>query len=79
MTFNFDKNKGMTLYNFTKQENTEAKSCCNFRIESDNGKRYTLSIKRQRRLVRGHRVPFCYPAGQSGSGDKTKREKGNAQ
>ena len=33
------------MYNFTKQENTAAKSCCNFRIESNNGKRYTLSIK----------------------------------
>jgi len=25
VTFNFDKNQGRTLYNFTKQENTEAK------------------------------------------------------
>ena len=45
MTFNFDKNQEKTLYNFTEQENTAAKSCCNFRIESNNGKRYTLSIK----------------------------------
>jgi hypothetical protein len=41
----FDKNKGVTLYNFTKHENSEAKSCCNFRIESDNGKDYTLNIE----------------------------------
>lgn len=41
----FDKNKGVTLYNFTKHENAEAKSCCNFRIESDNEKDYTLNIE----------------------------------
>ena len=41
----FDKNKGVTLYNFTKHENAEAKSCCNFRIERNNRKRYTLTIK----------------------------------
>ena len=41
----FDKNKGVTLYNFTKHENAEVKSCCNFRIESDNGKDYTLNIE----------------------------------
>ena len=45
VTFNFDKNQGRTLYNFTKQENTEVKSCCDFRIERNNRKRYTLSIK----------------------------------
>jgi hypothetical protein len=41
----FDKNKGVTLCNFTKHENAEAKSCCNFWIESDDEKDYTLNIK----------------------------------
>ena len=59
MTFNFDKNQGRTLYNFTKQENTAAKSCCNFRIESNNGKRCTLSIQRQRRFARDRKASFC--------------------
>ena len=58
MTFNFDKNQGRTLYNFTKQENTEVKSCCNFQIESDNEKDYTLSIKRQRRFARDRKASF---------------------
>ena len=79
VTFNFDKNQGRTLYNFTKQENTEAKSCCNFRIESNNGKRYTLGIKRQRRFARDRKASFfCYPARQGGFEGEMKQEKGNA-
>ena len=59
MTFNFDKNQGRTLYNFTKQENTEAKSCCDFRIESNNGKRYPLSIKGKDALREIAKRLFC--------------------
>ena len=40
-----DKNKGLTLCNFTKHGNLRGKSCCSFRIESERKKRYTLSIE----------------------------------
>ena len=75
----FDKNKGVTLYNFTKHENAEAKSCCNFRIESDGGKGYTLNIKKQRRLVRDHRALFLFALQGKEALREMKWEKGNAK
>ena len=78
MTFNFDKNQERTLYNFTKQENTEVKSCCDFRIKRNNRKRDTLSIKSQRRFARDRKASFfCYPARQGGFEGEMKQEMGN--
>ena len=53
-------------------------SCCNFQIERNNRKRYTLGIKGKDASREIARRLFCYPARQGGLEGEMKQEKGNA-